>query len=620
MASTSPQRWGTVFDRLHDPVSYTGVYAERMRSGPTVNDASDVSVSRSPTHFRGSTNTNSDETIRDIAQITRPYLNAPAASSPTARAAERNRSRLEAAEAALFAAADAAQGRVDGEDRREEETVPVPLDTNTQLQLIFQYYCRYGRTSGKETEDTIDSFNFMKFVKECPDLLDSLLTPTEVDLIFVKCKDKTARRLTYGQFLDALSAMAAVRYHDIGDAGDAFSTLLAQHVFQCAASLGIAAALKSGMLRLAPAAAAPLSRSSSRSGSMRGDSRRASDAHAEAARTAAAQQQQHAAESAPRLHAAPHGRPNTSATHSAPPDPAAALLSAAAAAGYPHAAYPPHPYAYPWPMPYGAPPPGDPSVSFAGVSPPADVYEAMSRAATYAKMHTPSNGSEHHQGAGSVPVPPPMPYAVPWPYMMPPPPGAAPPPWPYAYPYPVPSGASTPAAAAEAGSPSRGRSLPTPSTSASMRALAQAALPSATASMRSRASSPRSVRTAAGGGMTASQIVVATTGGVAARPRSPRVSRSPSRSALGTPDYRPAIAGSANRPGGVHDRLASPASFTGVYRRAWMTDGKINHFTETGVTNFPSAFVGSTNTNSDETIHDIRFLLRPNLNVGKTFK
>lgn len=63
-----------------------------------------------------------------------------------------------------------------------------------------------------------DSFNFSKFTRECPDLLDKLLNPTEVDLIFVKCKAKTARRLTYGQFLDALSAMATVKYHDIDGA------------------------------------------------------------------------------------------------------------------------------------------------------------------------------------------------------------------------------------------------------------------------------------------------------------------------------------------------------------------------------------------------------------------
>jgi hypothetical protein len=40
-----------------------------------------------------------------------------------------------------------------------------------------------------------------------------------VDLIFVKCKAKTARRLTYGQFLDALSALATVKFHDVDGEG-----------------------------------------------------------------------------------------------------------------------------------------------------------------------------------------------------------------------------------------------------------------------------------------------------------------------------------------------------------------------------------------------------------------
>lgn len=50
-----------------------------------------------------------------------------------------------------------------------------------------------------------------------------------------------------------------------------------------------------------------------------------------------------------------------------------------------------------------------------------------------------------------------------------------------------------------------------------------------------------------------------------------------------------------------------------------MTDGRINHFTEVGVSSMPSQYIGNTNTQSEETIHDIRFLLRPNLNVGKGF-
>lgn len=61
----------------------------------------------------------------------------------------------------------------------------------------------------------------------------------------------------------------------------------------------------------------------------------------------------------------------------------------------------------------------------------------------------------------------------------------------------------------------------------------------------------------------------------------------------------------------------SPA---GVYRRAWLTDGRINHFTETGLSRIPSKFEGHTNTGSNETIHSLSHMLRPNLAQGKGFK
>jgi hypothetical protein len=57
-----------------------------------------------------------------------------------------------------------------------------------------------------------------------------------------------------------------------------------------------------------------------------------------------------------------------------------------------------------------------------------------------------------------------------------------------------------------------------------------------------------------------------------------------------------------------------------VYRRAWLTDGRMNHFSDSGMSMVPSRFAGSTNTNSNETIHDIKHLLRPNLLSGPQFK
>ena len=56
----------------------------------------------------------------------------------------------------------------------------------------------------------------------------------------------------------------------------------------------------------------------------------------------------------------------------------------------------------------------------------------------------------------------------------------------------------------------------------------------------------------------------------------------------------------------MYDRLSSPSTFTGVYRRAWFTDGRINHYADTMISNIPSAFEGDTNTGSNEIISDIK--------------
>lgn len=87
---------------------------------------------------------------------------------PLQRAASRNRIRLGHAERSLYR--DDEEGEVSRSpadsqwDTRRDveiaedagELVDVPLDTNTQLQLIFQYYCRFGRTgSHGDEQDTM---------------------------------------------------------------------------------------------------------------------------------------------------------------------------------------------------------------------------------------------------------------------------------------------------------------------------------------------------------------------------------------------------------------------------------------------------------------------------------
>lgn len=61
-----------VFKKLYDVRSYTGVYAERFRSGDgRINGDADNRPGRS---FNGSTNTGTDETIHDVSVLFRPNL------------------------------------------------------------------------------------------------------------------------------------------------------------------------------------------------------------------------------------------------------------------------------------------------------------------------------------------------------------------------------------------------------------------------------------------------------------------------------------------------------------------------------------------------------------------
>lgn len=99
-------------------------------------------------------------------------------------------------------------------------------DAHGTAQSIFAFYCKFGRTSWRGLrEDSLDSFNFMKLCRECPGLMDARLTRTIVDLIFVRCKPKFERRLSYGHFLDALAATAAHKF-PAEEPAAAFSLLL----------------------------------------------------------------------------------------------------------------------------------------------------------------------------------------------------------------------------------------------------------------------------------------------------------------------------------------------------------------------------------------------------------
>jgi len=94
---------------------------------------------------------------------------------------------------------------------------------------MFEYYSNFGRSTAQGALETMDSFMFMKFAKECPGLLGGPLTRTEVDLIFTKAKPKGERRLGFEHFLDALSAFSEKKYPDVEPA-EALQSLLVHHL------------------------------------------------------------------------------------------------------------------------------------------------------------------------------------------------------------------------------------------------------------------------------------------------------------------------------------------------------------------------------------------------------
>jgi len=73
-----------VYARLYDVRNYTGVYAERFRSGDgRINSHADNRAGRG---FKGNTNTGTDEVIHNIASIMRPNLRSTGSTMPKRKA------------------------------------------------------------------------------------------------------------------------------------------------------------------------------------------------------------------------------------------------------------------------------------------------------------------------------------------------------------------------------------------------------------------------------------------------------------------------------------------------------------------------------------------------------
>ena len=73
------------------------------------------------------------------------------------------------------------------------------MESGHSLQEVFTTFAQ-----GKE----MDGKTFMKVTKDCG-LLDKKLTTTDVDIIFAKIKDKSARKISFDEFKKSLPHLAA---------------------------------------------------------------------------------------------------------------------------------------------------------------------------------------------------------------------------------------------------------------------------------------------------------------------------------------------------------------------------------------------------------------------------
>ncbi|XP_046689330.1 tubulin polymerization-promoting protein isoform X1 [Silurus meridionalis] len=86
---------------------------------------------------------------------------------------------------------------------------PVEL---TPLEEAFRRFAIHGDT--RATGKDMHGKNWSKLCKDCEVIDGKSITLTDVDIVFTKVKNKTARTITYSQFKEALSELARKRFKD----------------------------------------------------------------------------------------------------------------------------------------------------------------------------------------------------------------------------------------------------------------------------------------------------------------------------------------------------------------------------------------------------------------------
>lgn len=193
--TTSTPRKSNVYSRLYDPKSYTGVYKKRFEA-----DCNDLT----------------ERVVHDLSNAMRTNLNHDVNRPKQRAVSSRSNSSSSSSQAPALSPTAAQVERPTSAPSAQEKLQGDPNDPHTLLKAVFHYYCRFGRTGPKGLgEKTLDNSNFVKLCRDCPDLLNAFFGKTDVDLIFVKAKNKGERRINYARFLDALGMIAIQKYGDM---------------------------------------------------------------------------------------------------------------------------------------------------------------------------------------------------------------------------------------------------------------------------------------------------------------------------------------------------------------------------------------------------------------------
>uniref|UniRef100_A0A8C2EE64 Tubulin polymerization promoting protein n=1 Tax=Cyprinus carpio TaxID=7962 RepID=A0A8C2EE64_CYPCA len=94
----------------------------------------------------------------------------------------------------------------------EEFKVQTAKHTITALEESFRRFAIHGDT--RATGRDMNGKNWSKLCKDCGVIDGKGITLTDVDIVFSKVKNKSARTITYSQFKEALAELARKRFKD----------------------------------------------------------------------------------------------------------------------------------------------------------------------------------------------------------------------------------------------------------------------------------------------------------------------------------------------------------------------------------------------------------------------